>query len=208
MAAPRQIQDGNFGQMAQNGPDLLSLPFERQGDTRSFEVRRKVRIEAAAYAAFQNTKVGDIEIPLQFQTVRGFAYLISQGEPNDCGSGIVETTWMLANYFTRFEGAGIVYPGQFLSVGATTDWSVPPPQPEVAELPLPLNARIKYEYFLTAAQVIAAPKVYVVFGRIYRLGGWGQLTAGKEYAAMDSEISVFNGFQQRKTVLIKWPAGL
>lgn len=208
MAAPRQIQDGNFGQLVQNGPDLLSLPFERSGDTASFEVRRKVRIQASSYVAYRNVSIGNVERPHQFPTTRGFAYLIAQGEPSDCGSGIVETTWTLAQYFTRFEGAGLVYPAQFLSVGATTDWTVPPPQPEVAELPLPLNARIKYEYFTSPAAVIAAPKVYTVFGRVVKLGGWGTLIAGREYAAMDSEISVFNGFQQRKTVLIKWPAYL
>ncbi len=208
MPAPRQIDDGNFSSLMDNGPGLLSLPFERQGDTRSFEYRKKVRIQASSYVAIQNSKQGDVERPYQFATPRGAAYLISQGEPNDCGGGIIETTWTLAAYFTRYEGGSISYPAQLLSVGANTDWTVPPPTPEVAELALPLNCRIKYEYFITPAQVTAAPKVYVVFGRIYKLGGWGALQAGKEYAAQDSEISVYNGFQQKKTILITWPAGL
>jgi hypothetical protein len=206
MSVPNYIADGNFAVLGQNGPGIFTQPFQHEGDTKSYEYRVHWRMKASLYTPSANSRnfaTGN-EMLVPFVTPRGIAYLIEQGDAQDCGAGIIEVQRTYAMYYTRYVGTSIVWPAQFLSTGASYNWDNPPPAPEVGEIPLPLNARIKWEYGLVPFDQIYAPKVATIFNTVISYGGWPNFgPVGGWFPAENSEQGIYNGFHYRKTVLIQ-----
>jgi hypothetical protein len=203
MPVPNFIYDGDMTIATQDGAGTWVLPFEGVGDTQSFEYIAYFTQLAANYLPLRNAiqPLGGYEVMQTIVTARGTAYLVEESDINYIAPGLIRFKRRYVSLpVTRYEGNSFVYPIQFLSTTATYVWDSPPAEPTVAELPLTINGRIKYEYSLTKPDVIYAPKVAVVFGTTLTFGGWGALVDGQEYAAFDSEISIYvGGIWQRKT---------
>ena len=183
-----------------------------RGDTQSFEYHAKFRQAAASYTPIKNLLLPTNPPPIQnhevitsITTSRGVAYLVEESETTDVGCGILEFTRTYASIpATRTEQSTITYPFQFVSTTATYDWANPPPFPEVAELPLLVNATIVYEYSLNPLAIIYAPKVFSVFGRLVYIGSPSPLETGY-FVAEDSAIELYRGFfYQRRSVYVSW----
>ena len=212
MSVPKQINDGDWTVATQTGPGWWTLPFQSKGDTQSFEYQAKFRQAAANYVPLKNELNGLItppttphEIIQTITTARGTAYLVDESETTDVGCGILEFTRTYASLpNTRTEQSTITYPFQFISTTATFDWTSPPVAPEVAELPLLVNADIVYEYSLAKPSIIYAPKVFSVFNKLVYIGTYVPL--GTNYfVAEDSAIELYRGFfYQRKTIYVNW----
>lgn len=212
MSVPNQIRDGDWTIATQDGPATWSLPFQSKGDTQSFEYKAKFKQYAANYTPLKNTINGPATPPSSphetlhtLTTARGTAYLIEESDTTDVGCGILEFTRTYAGLpIRRTEASTITYPFQFVSTTATYDWANPPPFPEVAELPILVNADIVYEYSLTKPAIIYAPKVFSVFGRLVYIGNPTPLDSGY-FVAEDSAIELYRGFfYQRRSTYVSW----
>lgn len=212
MSVPSFIDDGNFSTAQQNGPGWWTLPFMNRGDSRTFEFHAKFRQSAASYVPYENQMAGVLntppplivrENPQWIQTARGKAYLVEESETTDVGCGILEFTRTYAGLpEARTEFSSIVYPFQFPSNSASYDWTVPPAGPEVAELPIRVQASIVFEYSLTPLPVIRAPKVFTVFNTFVYIGTPPE---NGFFVAEDSENSIYRGyFYERKTAYVEW----
>lgn len=214
MSVPNQINDGNWTVATQTGPGWWTLPFEDKGDTQSFEYHAKFRQAAANYTPLRNT-AGVFAVPpmtpresiTSITTARGKAYLVSESETTDVGCGILEFTRTYASLpVKRTEGSTITYAVQFVSSLGAFSFTGPPPLPQVAELPLTINADVVYEYSLDKPAVIVAPRVTSIFGTLLYLGNWTQPVANNYVVAEDSAISIYRGFfYQRRTPYIYYP---
>ena len=216
MSVPNQIRDGDWTVATQDGPATWSLPFQSKGDTQSFEYKAKFMQYAANYTPLKNSLAPFNTPPTtnheQLSTItvtRGgvpvTAYLIDESDTTDEGCGILSFTRTYASLpSTRTEQSTITYPFQFVSTTLSYDWTSPPVAPEVAELPVTVNADIVYEYSLTKPSIIYAPKVFSVFGRLVYIGSPTPLGAGY-FVAEDSAIELYRGFfYQRKAVYVSW----
>lgn len=206
MSVPNYVADGNYSVAVQSGPGIFSLPFQSEGDTKSYEWKAMFRMKASSYSPIINSRnvATSVELLSSYVTPRGVAYLINQGDASDIGAGIVEFSRTYAMYYTRYVAQSIVWPYQFLSTSADYTWTNPPASPEVSELPLALNARVKWEYGLTEFEQIYAPKVATIFNTVVTFGGWPDMgPIGGWFAAENSEQGIFNGFHFRKTVQIQ-----
>ena len=208
MSVPNQINDGNWTVATQTGPGWWSLPFQANGDTRSFEYHAKFRQAAANYTPMSNSTLAYNVPPLTgkesitgITTSRGVAYLVEESETSDVGCGILEFTRTYASLpVTRTEQSTITYPFQFVSTSGTYSWTTPPAEPTVAELPLVVNANVVYEYSLSMQSVIRAPKVFSIFGTLLYIG---TPATGTFFVAEDSAIKLYRGyFYERRTVYV------
>lgn len=186
---PSIVDDGDFSVPVQNGSDEYSYPFLEQGDNKSFEMRRPFVVQSDKYKA--------PELMARLTTLKGLAYLVEDDDPRDVGQGLVAFNRIYASVpVTRHEGTQIVYGMQFYSVA----------DEELAEIQIPLNARVRYEYSLNPMNPIIAPRAFMIFGELRALGGWGTLVPGNEYPAEDSTTGIYKGgIWFRRTVLIKYP---
>jgi hypothetical protein len=204
MSVPSFIDDGNFSTAQQNGPGWWTLPFMNRGDSRTFEFHAKFRQSAASYVPYENQLAGVLntppplivrENPQWIQTARGKAYLVEESETSDVGCGILEFTRTYAGLpETRTEPSSIVYPFQFIKEGGTEG-------PEVAEMPIPVQAFMVFEYSLQPLPVIRAPRVFQVFNSLKYI-----LTPPENgfFVARDSENSLHRGyFYERKTCYVE-----
>ena len=213
MSVPNQINDGNWTVATQTGPGWWTLPFVDKGDTQSFEYHAKFRQAAANYTPLLNTSGVYAPPPLTpreatttITTARGTAYLVDESQTSDVGCGILEFTRTYASLpVRRTEGSTITYAVQFVSSGGFS-FTGPPPLPEIAELPLTMNADIVYEYSIAKPDVIISPRVVSIFGTLLYLGDWVQPVANDYVVAEDSAISIYRGyFYQRRTPYIYYP---
>ena len=216
MSVPNQINDGNWTVATQTGPGWWTLPFVSKGDTPSFEYHAKFRQAAANYtplknslAPFNTPPTTNHELLSTLVVSRGgvsvTTYLVDESETSDVGCGILEFTRTYASLpTTRTEQSTITYPFQFVSTTLSYDWTSPPVAPEVAELPITVNADVVYEDSLTKPSITYAPKVFSVFGRLVYIGSPTPLGAGY-FVAEDSAIELYRGFfYQRKSVYVSW----
>lgn len=199
MAVPRIVDDGDFQTAGVIGSPEWSTPFALQGDALTFEMRLKYRIDQARYKRAKNMQ--------RVATPKGIAYLVDESDTSDIGLGVLEFTRTYASLpKLRIEGTSIVYPFQYLSTSASYDWATPPAEPAVFEVPLNVNAEIQYEYFLKRPVAQVAPKVAVIYGTVFRYGGWGTIFPGQRVLAEDSTIEIYKaGIYVRRGVYIKWP---
>jgi hypothetical protein len=216
MSVPNQIRDGDWTIATQDGPATWSLPFQSKGDTQSFEYKAKFKQYAANYTPLKNPLNGLVTPPITphetIQTIsvtRGgasvTAYLVEESDTTDEGCGILSFTRTYASLpSTRTEQSTLTYPFQFISTTLTFDWTSPPVAPEVAELPLLVNADIVYEYSLAKPAITYAPKVYSVFNKLVYVGTYVPL-GSNYFVAEDSAIELYRGFfYQKRTPYIYW----
>ena len=216
MSVPNQIRDGDWTIAQQDGPATWSLPFQSKGDTQSFEYKAKFKQYAANYTPLKNPLNGLVTPPITphetIQTIsvtRGSAsvtaYLVEESDTTDEGCGILSFTRTYASLpSTRTEQSTLTYPFQFISTTLTFDWTSPPVAPEVAELPLLVNADIVYEYSLEKPAITYAPKVYSVFNKLVYVGTYVPL-GSNYFVAEDSAIELYRGFfYQKRTPYIFW----
>lgn len=201
MAIPNQITDGSFTTAVQNGPATWRRPFQDRGDTISFEYLAMFQQDQASYLPTNNSLnlVTGYEVAQSISTARGLAYLVEETEPRHVGSGILEFQRTYASLpRTRYEEGTVGYTQQYYDFTPAIETAV-----------YTLNARIKYEYFLTRPSVLYARKVAIFFDTLYFIGDWTSATAGTEvvdgieFLGEDSETTVYRGiFFQRKSILV------
>jgi len=201
MPVPSTVSDGVFTIPQQNGPDKYRLPFLDKGDSRSFEIIRKMRVAADSFTA-----------PKLMSKIRWdgkYAYLVEMTDPQIVEPDLLEYELTYACVpFTRNEGTSTTFTIQYPSFGASYDWSTPPPEPTITEIPLPMTGRAVYEYFIGAPPTLLAPKIAFVNGTRVQYGGWNQamFVPGAQILADDSDVTIYKGnIYQRRSVYITWP---
>ncbi len=216
MSIPAYIDDGDFSVPKQNGANSFSLPFFSRGDGKSFEVRQRWRVASASFKAptlMQKktfTAGSGFNSTGQLQLLAGslgVSYLVECSDPDDVGNGLVEYAVTYASLpKTRKEGTSIVYPMQFLSTSGNYDFTTPPPAPEVAELQYPMAAEVEYTYTINRPPPLLAPRVEVLFGRVFNFNSWGVFQLGQRVLAQDAEITLYKGtMYQQRAIYIRWP---
>ncbi len=199
MAVPHTVNDGSFLVEHQIGADEWSTPFSLFGDSKSFEVKRKYRVQQDKYVRMKAmTKI---------QVRKGTAYLVEEGDANDIGNGLLEFQRTFAAVPNRrVEGTSIVYNLQFLSISTSYDWESPPEEPTVTSISRVMSAEVVYEYFLRRPLPQDGARVEVLFGTPFYFGGWGQFTPGQRVLAEDSTVEIYKaGIYVRRSVYIRWP---
>ncbi len=194
MSSPRYYDDGSFNVAQQNGPWRYSFPFAERGDRFTFIAQRMMRCAAIA--------LRPSVLMTQINSSLGRAYLVNVSESKDVGGGLLEweETWASLPQ-TRSEYGSITYTLQDLTKDAST-----PPQFTLREFTSTRDARVVYEYSITAPLPRQlAPMVILVNNRAYGFGGWGTFYAGQEILAQDTQSQIYMcRIYERKSVLIEY----
>ena len=212
MSVPSRINDGNWATAAQAGAHEIDTPFADEGDTSTFILTVPYMQDQANYVPLRNylNPVTGLEQMVPYTALSRTVYLMKEttARPVDNTSGLLKFSRVYAPIpRTRRTKGSIVYQFQFGSLQASYSWADPPAQPEVAEFPLNQDCKFVYEYSLGAPlPAIAAPKVTAMFGNFVKIGGWGNLVAGTQVLAQDTESRIWMGqIYERKSTYIIWP---
>ena len=198
MSQPRIVYDGDFSTVKQIGPLEYNLPFFTRGDSYTFEVIQKLSVDATAYETMP-PMTGAV-----FKNHRGaltVVFLLEETPPTDAGCGRLEFTRVWGNIpATRSEYGNIVYAFQGLSNPSD------PATRGVNEISLNLPCRTVFQYSTSLPSVESAPKVFVLNGLYFTIGGWNAPAAGTEVLAKDTEVQIYKaGIYVKQSVIVKIP---
>lgn len=212
MAVPSRINDGNWAIAMQAGAPEVEMPFADEGDTYTFVITVPFMQDQANYVPLRNflNPVTGIEALVPYTSIGRTVYLVkeTQATPIDMTSGILKWNRVYATIpRTRKTKGSIVYQNQFASSQNAYSWPDEPVQVEVGEFPLIMDCTFKYEYSIgSPLPALNAPKVTSLFGRLIKIGGWGNLVAGSQVLALDTESRIYMGsIYERKSTTITWP---
>jgi len=199
MSVPQTVDDGNFALAQQNECDELNFPFFDKADNYTFEVVRTKRVDVASFRT-----------PKMMAQIRKYGrtlYLVDITQPVRVGAALLEWQEIYSVVpATRTEYTNLTYAIQLPSFGTSYDWETPPPEPTITEIPVPLTAKVIYEYSIEPLPVLIAPRIAIVNGTLLKYGGWGVFVSGQQYLAYDSELRLYKGrIYERRSVYITYP---